>query len=471
MKRIWELRGLVLLLSLASVMYLQRKLTPLTWLALGLLGLYCLFRWRQAIILIFIWLTIEGFLRLWTGNNILVFFFKDAMFGAVYLGFLMEKLFLREKITFPHPINLPIFLLLVLSVAQLLNPNLLNLLVGLVGLKTLFFYIPLLYISYKLFDSKSSVYQFCFILVLVAIPIGLYALVQFLQGPSAYSRLGEAFTPWLVGYGGRGAAFNPPSTFIFIAIFGSYLMFMVLLLISVLNFNLKMLPKVICWFSFGCLLSALVVTTRRLTSALLGIQLPLMFILQRKIKTFLRLILVPSLVVIIFAFLIPGAGDIFLGRTGYMFTHPFEVVYQERLSPILHWHLPTMLSSAFIGKGIGMGSLGRRYVWSEDMRLVEMECQYAKIWYELSIWGFIIFLWLFVHLLRSSWQIYRTMDEPDLKWLALGIFMYQWSMAISGIITNILDLPLNAILLWFFSGLLLKLPLIATKNNEYKRPI
>lgn len=464
--KVLNFTGLSLLMILCLAMFAQRKVTIVTWFILGLVCLQCFFKWRQGILLVFIWLNVEGFLRLWTGGDIIVFFFKDIMFLAIYISFLLEKFFFREKPPIPHSISLPLICLFGLSLIQLLNPNLHSALVGLVGLKTLFFYAPLFYISFQLFDSKERLLQFCFILMLMAIPICLYSLVQFLLGPAYYRSLGEAFQPWIV-FGERATlSFSPPSTFIFVSIFGSYLLFMTFFGISLVSARLAGQRKLICWTSFISILVALIITTRRLTMALVVAGVPTMLLLQKRMRPFVYFITVSLSISFISLYFIPGVYDLFLGRTFYMLAHPYETVYLERIVGVLQWHAPIMLSSAFIGNGIGMGTLGRRYIWTAGAPMEGLESQYAKIWYELSIWGFLIFIWLLVRLVRTSWRIYRRLDDPDLKWLSLGIFMYQCAIVIAGTITHILDMPINAVYLWFFSGALFKLPLFAEKQLQ-----
>lgn len=462
-----DLKGLSLLVILCLAIFVEKKITIVTWVSLTLFCFYCNFKWRQAIILIFIWLTVEGFLRLWSGGDIIIFFFKDAMLMMVYLGFLMEKMFFREKIFSSNPINLPLLCLLTLSVIQMLNPNIYSIVVGLVGLKTLFFYVPLFYIAYNLFDSNDAVYRFCLALIVIAIPVCLYGVIQFIQGPFTYRSLGKAFSPWLVGVSPTGMAFIPPSTFIFVAVFGAYLLFMAFLGISMLNFKSQPpINKGICYLSFTLIFAALVVTTRRATWAVLMIEFPLIFLLQKRVSTFWKIIILSSLIIAGSLYLIPGAIAPFFYRLADIVVRPIDLVYHERATAVWEAHLPSIISASFIGKGIGMGSLGKRYVWSEEAPTVPMECQYAKIWYELSVWGFIIFVWLLARLLRNSWRVYRNLDDLDLRWLALGIFMHQIALVIIGGITNVLDVPLNAIYLWFFLGLLLKLPSLAVEQSQ-----
>jgi hypothetical protein len=123
----------------------------------------------------------EDTVRKYLGNNMAVFFAKDALVVVLYLSF-RAKVAKMEKLRPPFRVALMLFFWLCLL--QVFNPASPSLFVGLLGMKINFLYVPLLYVGYTFAKTESEVQRlFAFLSVLILIVAGL-GLAQSIIGPT-----------------------------------------------------------------------------------------------------------------------------------------------------------------------------------------------------------------------------------------------------------------------------------------------
>jgi hypothetical protein len=147
----------------------------------GLIGVAALlavaFGWRAGVIGFIVWMTIEDLLRQHTGNSLLVYVAKDVLFVIVLGAWLVWHRRTRPP-AFPWALKVALGAWFVWAVVELLNPNLTHLVIGLVGLRMSFFYIPLLFIGYGLGDTARHVRTFLVVLLTLGAAVAAVGVMQ-----------------------------------------------------------------------------------------------------------------------------------------------------------------------------------------------------------------------------------------------------------------------------------------------------
>lgn len=155
--------------------------------ALGLAGLWVgvtiLRRWRTGFYMFMVWVLFEDLVRKYLGNNMLIYFAKDALVGLVYLSFFAQVRRGREKLFHP-PFIVFLLIFLWLGVIQIFNQNSPSIVYGLLGFKLYFYYIPLMYVAYALIRTDDDLRKFLIVNISLAAVISLIAIIQAIVGNS-----------------------------------------------------------------------------------------------------------------------------------------------------------------------------------------------------------------------------------------------------------------------------------------------
>jgi hypothetical protein len=137
-------------------------------------------RWRLAIQAAMLLLIFEGAIRKWLlpGAQDLVYFAKDALFLGAYLGFFRS----RARGTPPPQAPLVYAALAFaagLGLLEIFNPRLPNILVGVLGFKSYFLYVPLIFVVPAVFPDDAALARFLERYVLIVFPVVLLSIAQF----------------------------------------------------------------------------------------------------------------------------------------------------------------------------------------------------------------------------------------------------------------------------------------------------
>ena len=113
--------------------------------------------WRNGLYFFLTWLLFEDLARKFLGNNMAIYFAKDALLLIVYLSFFIA---LRRKSkdlkSFRPPFLGALLLLVWFGVLEVFNPASTTIFFGLLGLKLYFYYVPLLFVGYAMIDNKAN---------------------------------------------------------------------------------------------------------------------------------------------------------------------------------------------------------------------------------------------------------------------------------------------------------------------------
>src|ERR1700730_5339353 len=116
---------------------------------------------QKGLYLFLAWLLFEDLARKFLGNNMAIYFAKDALLLIVYLSFFAAY---RRKEKGSETFRPPFLMILVIfwwfGAAQGFNPASTSLVYGLLGMKLYFAYVPLLFVGYALIDSEADLRRF-----------------------------------------------------------------------------------------------------------------------------------------------------------------------------------------------------------------------------------------------------------------------------------------------------------------------
>jgi hypothetical protein len=423
-------------------------------------GVWSVRRWREAVKVAMVLLIVEGALRKWVfpGAQDLIYFAKDVLLLGAYAGFLRQRGLQRDR----PPANPLLYGVLVLAallgLLQILNPNLPNLLVGILGFKAYFFYVPLLFVLPAVFQSDAELYQFLRRYALLAIPVGLLAVFQFFS-PSASAINTYAWRTEDLDYVatfGSSTYVRVTGPFSFITGFTSYLLANAILLLCLLGqARWRLRGHFLLYAALGLTLLSIFMSGSRGPVLFLSLLFPLygwLVVLREggRGATFGRLLIGIGLLVAFLTVTGEEAFSAFYGRASgstdlqgrliYPFTIPFKLL------PIV----------GFAGYGIGATHQAAlavakgvpAYSWLHG---VAVEAETGRIMIELGGLGFLLVYFIRLYMpFYSFLQIWRLRTRFH-RTMATASFLFYTSQILGMVIFDVTA----GLYYWFFGGLLL----------------
>ena len=447
--------------------------------------------WRSGFYMFFFWMLFEDLFRKYMGNGPALFFGKDILAGLVYISFFTAVRRRREKL-FRAPFLLGLGLFFLLGAVQVFNPNSPHILYGLLGFKTYFYYIPMLYVGYTLIRNDEDLRK------LLVLNAALSALIAGLG--IAQAILGNSFlnptklAPELQDLGNLSRVtpltneiFNlPDSVFVSAGRFDQFLILAFILAMATAGYLLlsNLRGRKVGFLAIGIIAIA---------SLLCGNRGAFMFVLisalalvagflwgapwrqrqaHRMIKVIRRSVIAGAVGLALILFLFPQEAG---SRISY---------YTETLLPDSSayqmgnrtWDYPIQnLTNAFsgpnwlLGNGIGTASLGGQYVAKLIGRppiSIGVEEGFGTLIIEMGIIApFIWFLWT-GSLLYYSWGIAHRLRQTRFFPLAFAIFWFAflvfYPMTYGGLTAY--QNYTNNIYLWLLVGILFRLPEIQART-------
>ena len=189
--------------------------------------------WRRLFPVIFLFTMVDGFISNWLYPARLPLLYRDFLIIGVYGLFISQEPAgqwvsqLRERAG-PGAWFLAMSFMVV-GLLEVFNPLSPDLLVGLLGLKVLFLYWPLAILAYAYVDSLERARGLAKAIVFFSVPISLFGLYQFRQGPEfLVSTFGPGFEratvmAWIEGIGPDDSFLRIIGTFPSSGQFGSFI--------------------------------------------------------------------------------------------------------------------------------------------------------------------------------------------------------------------------------------------------------
>lgn len=417
-------------------------------------------RWREAVHMALVLVIFEGAIRKWfvPGAQDLFYFAKDVFLLGAYAGFLQSP---ARRLYRPPEAPLLYILLtagMFFGALQVFNPNLPNLLVGILGFKAYFFYVPLIFLLPAMYQTDQELARMLRRYLLLAIPVGLLAVAQF------FSPAGSPLNTYARSSGeelgivtfGSSSYVRVTATFSFITGYTSYLLAtVVFLLIWMANMRWRLQGNVPMYGALGITLLGMLMSGSRGPVVLLAALLPFYWWLgvlreQGGGSTFGRLILGLSLLIAVLAWVGEDAVGAFLGRA----VGGVGEVPSRMMTP---FQAPLHVIGDAGPFGFGIGATHQTavavtpglppYAWLRGL-LIEVES--GRVMLELGAFGFAIIYLIRLYLVLFAFrQIFRLRTRFH-RSLAVGSFLYLLGSLPGGIVFEVT----SSLYHWTFVGLL-----------------
>jgi hypothetical protein len=454
----------------------------------GVVVIKILNSWRTGVYFFLAWLLFEDLARKFLGNNMTIYFAKDALALVVLLSF-WTAYRRKEVSSFRPPFLVPLLLFFWFGVLQVFNPASPHLAFGFLGLKLYYFYIPLMFVGYSLLQSESDLRRFFFTNLILADVIASLGIVQgvlghtFLNPAAPAEELKALSTLYRMAPISGVILYRPTSVFVSDGRFGSYLILSLLLAFGFAGYLLlrSRQGRLFAFLSLAIIGVAIVLSGSRgvlmwsAGSILVGSAAFLWGAPWRQgealrvLRTIQRTALVAGLGLIVFFYF---NADALLSRVAF-YTETLspsspnsELIYRMFDYPWENFAAAFDSARWLYGYGIGTASLGTQYVWL-FFRVASpaggVENGYGTLILEFGVLGLLLWIVMSVAICMSCWRIARKLKGSP--WFPLGFMMFWFAFLLlvpftfNGMVSY-QNFVLNAYL-WLLVGVLFRVPEIA----------
>src|ERR1700688_934057 len=139
--------------------------------------------WRSGVLVFLLWLLFEDLARKYLGNSMIVFFAKDFLVGIAYISFWIARR-RRQVEILKIPFLVPLGIFFAFAVIQIFNTWTPSVLYGVLGLKTYFYYTPLMLLGYAMMDRPADLDRFLVINIGAGVIIAGLGIAQSVLGVS-----------------------------------------------------------------------------------------------------------------------------------------------------------------------------------------------------------------------------------------------------------------------------------------------
>jgi hypothetical protein len=425
-------------------------------------ALWSIVNWRKALQVVMVLLVVEGAIRKWLfpGAQDLVYLGKDVILLAAYLGFLRD----RAKLHFRPPALPSLYTALGLGAAfglvEIFNPKLPNLLVGALGFKAYFLYVPLLFLVPAAFATERDLVVFLRRYILLSIPIGILAVAQFLSPPSSmintYARAAEETGTGYVSTFGSSQFVRVTASFSYITGYGSYLIAITILVLAYLaaaQWRLRL--SLAAHVALGMALMGLFMTGSRGPVFILALLFPIYWWLAvvrggQGRATFARVLFGLTVIGVLLVSVGGDAVTAFRGRAmgsedvleriRAPFTSPFDTI--DDAGPFGYGIGATHQSAAAVTQGLVP------YVWLHGLAV---EVESGRVMLELGPVGFLLVYFVRLYLIAFALRQVFVLRSPFHRALATACLLFFLAQILGSIIFDVT----SDLYFWFFGGLLM----------------
>lgn len=437
-------------------------------------GLWIVLFWRMGVYLFMTYIVLEGFLINWFHDVPALNLVKDVFVGLLFLT-VAVMLITRRRAPIPRlGWVLPFFGFALVYVAEVFNPNLPNILVGLVGVRVTLFYFLLMPVAYWFFDSTERVVRFFLFMVALSVPVAAFGIVQYFKGPAWMIGLSPGFQhavyyAWAEGMssepGGMVAPMRTFSTFVQTGGFSWYLVFVMLITGAFWGVLRAYWQRLVIAAILLLQFFALLTTGGRTTLFVFVSCILLWSFFQRG-----SLRLAPALALLPLVFYIATLllGTSFQLRFGELLDP--EYVRSRNMPLVTGWSQGAM-NSDWTGLGAGYASVASRHVVGETGSILGLvENGLAKERFEAGLPGVILYIVFLASFGLSCARQAMRVADPRLRWFAMPVAAF--------ILMNLVLVPMGTpfdvsptnVYLWFFAGFLGRVPLLGERPAAPSAP-
>jgi len=472
-----------------------RSLGSLEYFALGFVGcavaVAILRNWRLGFYFFLVWLLFEDLVRKFLGNNIAIYFAKDALAGLVYVSLYVDVRRGRVRL-FRPPFLLFLMVFLWLGILQVFNPNSPHILYGLMGFKIYFYYIPLMFVGYALIENDDDLRKFLVINGLLAGVISMIGIIQAIAGHSFLNP--TTLAPELVELGNLDKVTPltqqilslPSSVFVSSGRFSEFLTLAAILIMGSAGYVLLHTKRnrALMFIVFGIVGVATLFSGSRgaiMLALISAMVLSVGFLwgapwrwkqAHRMVAAIRRSFIVAALGLTAIVLIFPdeaGSRIAFYTETLLPGSSAYQLGNRSWTYPIYNFALAFTDPNWVLGNGIGTGSLGTQYVakiLGRRFQSVNVEEGFGLLILEMGILApFPWILWS-SSLVYYSWRVVLGLRETRFFPIAFAILWNSFLMLFIltyGSITSFQNYVSN-MYLWLLTGVLFKLPTLLANS-------
>ena len=405
--------------------------------------------WRRGLYLLVGWILFEDIVRKYLGNNMAIYFAKDALAIILYVSFIRARLAKRVE-KFRIPFRVPLLVFFWFAILQMFNPASTSIYYGILGMKVDFIYVPLIYVGYALIESEEDLRRFfSFTCALILIVAGL-GLVQSIVGPTFLNPtvlqedIRELSPTYRVAPISGLVAYRPTSVFVSAGRFQDFLLIAWLISLGYAGYLLlrSRRGRLLAFTAMGVVAAASLMSASRgvfMWNAGIALIVAAGFLwgapwrqreALRVLRTIQRTALMIGFGIILLLTVFPeefGSRIAIYSETLLPSSSASELVNRTQTYPL------KQLGYAFdhprwpYGYGIGTCTLGGQYVirimHAEPMR-VGVESGYGNLIVELGIVGLVLWIVLGSSIVISAWKVVTELRSTPWFPLSFAIFLY-----------------------------------------------
>ncbi len=483
---IWQISGFV---TQGSSLYLLLTLVA----AVAFFVMNTILRdWRKGIFLFLIWLLFEDTIRKYAGNSLFVFFAKDIIVGFTYVAMFVAYR-RRNLITFKPPFLFWLGIFFWLGAVSVFNPNSPSVLYGIFGLKTYFFYVPLMFAGYAILRTEDDLQKVLTLNMWIALIVAGLGVVQsfigqdFLNPVDIAPELYELTHDVRITPQSHLLVARPNSVFVSEGRFGLFLILIFIVAFGTAGYLLMRTKKgrPLVFTALGIVVLASVMSGSRGTF--------MYMLLDAAVLAFAVLWGAPWRQRQAFRMgkairLTATFGGIAILLAVTFFPEAVQArwaLFSETLSPISEtselqyraWDYPLLNLKSILnepnwqlGNGMGIASLGNQYVaraFGVPAVHIGAESGYGTLIAELGIVGpFIWTAWTFAVFI-SAWRVVKKLKQTHLFPIGFAIFWFTFMLL--GPFTfyglNGFQNYLTNAYLWLMLGMLFRLPALLPEHQ------
>jgi hypothetical protein len=481
--------GLFLLTYTVSIWVITNNKVYMALSVIAVLGLIMtmsiLKDWRSGLFIFLCWLVLEDMIRKYLGNSLIIFFAKDVIIGITYFSMLLARR-KNQLLVFKPPFMFWLAIFFWLSVAQVFNPHSPSIVFGLLGIKTYFYYVPLMFAGYALLRTEDDLRKILLLNMWIAIIVAGLGVLQSLGGGGFLTPEGVAPELYELSHLTREAPIShlvterATSVFVSDGRFSMFLMLLFILAFGTAGYLLLRAKRgrAVVFTTVGLVALASILSGSRGTFVYLLIDAVVLtlavfwgapwrqrqaFRLGKAIRWMFIFAATAIVLAIVFFPDTVKARWAFYSETLSPNSQYYELGYRA-------WEYPekNFLSSFDqpnwqLGNGIGVASLGTQYVTQlVGVRPLGLgaESGYGTLIIEFGVLGPILWTIWTVSLLFSAWKVVRKLKQTALFPIGFAIFWYAFMLL--GPFTfyglNTYQNYLTCAYLWLIIGMLFRLP-------------
>ena len=400
---------------------------------------------------------------------------KDLLFVVpAYLGFLVYHLSHRRPIGITNAPVMPMVMLALIVLAQVFNPALPSLLVGLIGAKVWLFYIPLFFLGYHLVERRRDVVTLLSVMVAASVVPLVLGVVEalLLNGGRAdfvYGLYGDAAGPATqnlaeIALEGGGIIRRVPSTFSFVTQYFVFTAAMVALSYglwrSAPDGQLRRLGQMMWPLALVAALSS----GARVAFVLIPVLVGLLLLLDAR-RRMVGLLSAP----VVLGFALIGVVAALGATVGTVSGHIAGVALEE-FPIIVVEGFRSAISETWVGLGAGIDTSAARHAFPGQAGTVGINGVWQESWYvkviiELGVGGAVAVALLFGGVIRQGFRAWRMVDDRLLKGASTGMLAFLLWILLANIKGQYLDLDPANVYFWLIAGVLAKLPVLGVSLN------